>query len=208
MKNATRAMEPAGFFVLRTPLLPLETLTQLSEGLEAPAALDDPTRLRHAWSGDRARLRERLQALVRRPVIREAIFVASPDLDDAIGRWLSDPSNPRSEATERAVIKYVARMCSRATPFGLFAGSGVGTLGETTHLAVSPPAACRRHTRLDMDHLVALADSLARDPSLAAAARYTPNSSLYRCGDRWRFVETRLQGKSRSQHLVAVEDNA
>src|SRR5215468_11017874 len=158
------ALEPAGFFVLRTPLLPLDTLTQLSEGLEAPAALDDSTRMGHAWSRDRARLRERLQALVATPVIREAIFVASPDLDDAIGRWLSDPSHPRSEATERAVMKYVARMASRATPFGLFAGSGVGSVGGTTHLAVSAPASCRRHTRLDMDHLVALADALARDP--------------------------------------------
>src|SRR5262245_24708235 len=161
MKNATRAMEPAGFFVLRTPLLPLETLTQLSEGLEAPAALDDPTRLRHAWSGDRARLRERLQALVRTPVVREAIFVASPDLDDAIDRWLCGAAGPRSDAIERAVMKYVARMAARATPFGLFAGSGVGALGGTTSLAVSARAACRRHTRLDMDHLVALAGALA-----------------------------------------------
>src|SRR5690349_18893896 len=119
------AVEPAGFFVLRTPLLPLETLTRLSEGLEAAASLGDPIRLHDAWSRDRARLRERLQALVRTPVIREAIFIASPDLDDAISRWLSDPSHARSEATERAVMKYIARMASRSTPFGLFAGSGV-----------------------------------------------------------------------------------
>ena len=99
-------------------------------------------------------------------------------------------------------------MASRSTPFGLFAGSGVGTLGETTCLAVSARAACRRHTRLDMDYLVALADALARDPALAPVVRYTPNSSLYRSGDRWRFVETRMQDKNRSQHLVAVDDSA
>ncbi|HVQ15284.1 MAG TPA: lantibiotic dehydratase family protein, partial [Vicinamibacterales bacterium] len=72
---------------------------------------------------------------------------------------------------------------------------------------MSARAECRRHTRLDMDHLVALADALARDPLLAAAVGYMPNSSLYLSGDRWRFVETRLQGKKRSQHLVAVDDS-
>ena len=210
------ALEPADFFVLRTPLLPFETLTRLSENLEAPTALDDPTRLADAWSRDRARLRERLQALLRTPAIREAIFVASPDLDRAIERWLTDPADPRAEATERAVMRYVTRMASRATPFGLFAGSGVGASGETTHLAVSARAACRRHTRLDMDYLVALADALARDPALAPMVRYTPNSSLYRSGDRWRLVETRMQGKDsiaaprgrRRQRRAGVDDRA
>ncbi|HVQ16111.1 MAG TPA: lantibiotic dehydratase family protein, partial [Vicinamibacterales bacterium] len=198
-------MEPASFFVLRTPLLPLDTLTRLSEGLESPGALADPTRLPDAWSRDRARLGERLQALLREPAIREAIFLASPDLDRAIDRWLTDPRDPKAAATERAVMRYVTRMASRATPFGLFAGCGVGHLGATTHLAVSERTECRRHTRLDMDYLALLAEVLARDPSLAPVVRYTPNSGLYRSGDRWHLVETRMQDRDRSQHLVAVD---
>lgn len=201
------ALQPAGFFVLRTPLLPFDTLTRLSEHLDAPLALDDPGRLAEAWSGDRARLRERLQALLRAPAVREAIFVASPDLDQAIERWLADPADARGDATERAVMRYVTRMASRATPFGLFAGGGVGVVSESTRLPVSARAACRRHTRLDMDYLVALADALARDPALAPLVRYTPNSSLYRAGDRWRLVETRVQDKARTHHLVAVDDS-
>jgi thiopeptide-type bacteriocin biosynthesis protein len=148
-----------------------------------------------------------LQALLREPVIREAIFIASPDLDHAIERWLNDPGDPKAEATERAVLRYVTRMASRATPFGLFAGAGVGTLGETTRIVVSDRASCRRHTRLDMDYLALLTDTLARDPRLVTVVRYTPNSGLYRAGDRWRLVETRLQDRNRSQHLVAVDDS-
>ena len=200
-------VDPAGFFVLRTPLLPFDTLIRMSEDLEAPAAVDDPSRLPDAWSHDRARLRARLRARVREPAIREAIFVASPDLDRAIDRWLSGSDDDRAEATERAVMKYVTRMATRATPFGLFAGSGVGTLGATTCLAVSAQSSCRRHTRLDMNYLSELTDALARDPSLASVVRYTPNSSLYRSGDRWRFVESRMQDRNRSQHLVALDDS-
>jgi thiopeptide-type bacteriocin biosynthesis protein len=200
-------VEPASFFVVRTPLLPFETLTRLSEGLEAPETLAHPDRLPDAWSRDRARLGERLQALVRDPVIREAIFVASPDLDRAIDRWLIDPADAKADATERAVMRYVTRMASRATPFGLFAGSGIGTLAMATHLMASDRSACRRHTRLDMDYLALLTETLARDRSLAPVVRYVPNSSLYRLGGRWRFVETRMQERNRSQHLVAVDEN-
>lgn len=201
-------MEPSPFFVLRTPLLPFETLTRLGDGLEAPAALADPARLAVAWARDREQLRERLKALLQANAIRDAIFVASPDLDDAIERWLTDPADQRGDATERAVFKYVTRMSARATPFGMFAGTSVGKVGQTTHLAVRPRAECRRHTRLDMDYLVLLADALARDPAFAPAVLYTPNSSLYRSGDHWRYVETRMQGKTRSRHLVAVDDSA
>jgi thiopeptide-type bacteriocin biosynthesis protein len=201
-------VEPSGFFVLRTPLLPFATLPALSEGLEAPSVAGDPTRLRDAWWRDLARIRQRLRTLVRTPVVREAVFVASPALDGALDDWLSGPDHGGPVATDRAVLKYVARMAARATPFGLFAGCGLGVVGGATRLNLAPRAACRRHTRLDMEYLVLLADLLARDPSLAAAIRYTPNSSLYRIGDRWRYVETRWQGRDRSQHLVAIEDTA
>lgn len=63
------------------------------------------------------------------PAIDEAIFVASPDLDAAIDRWLQTPTGRRADATEQALLRYVTRMAARATPFGLLAGSGVGTVG-------------------------------------------------------------------------------
>ena len=197
----------AGFFVLRTPLLPLSAAIALSDGLEAPRAIDCPALLEGALSRDRALVRARLRACVETPAIREAIFVASPDLDQAIDHWLRTPESDRGAAAERSLMRYVVRMAARATPFGLFAGSAVGTIGQTTQLAVGSQADCRRHTRLDMDYLVLLAEGLAREPTLTPAIRYTPNSSLYRSADRWRYVETRLQGKSRSHHLVALDDS-
>lgn len=199
-------VSPADFFVLRTPLLPFDTLQQLSDRLTAPGVpQDDQAALAFAVADDRACVGRRLRALVEAPVVREAIGVASPDLRDALDRWDVD-SPERVAATERAVMKYVTRMASRATPFGLFASCGVGAIAAHTELVVAPRHDVRRHTRLDMDYLVLLAETLARDPAPAAAITYSPNSSLYRLGDRWRYVETRWQGKQRSQHLVAVDD--
>ena len=200
-------MLPAGFFVLRTPLLPFDTLVALSSELEAPIAADDMAALREAFDRDRMRVRTRLRTLVQIPAIREALFIASPDLDRAIDQWLSNPEGERAAATERALLRYVIRMSARPTPFGLFAGVGVGMLADSTRLFVCSREESRRHTRLDMEYLVGLADALARDPAFALVVQYTPNTSLYRTADRWRYVETRITNNIRSHHLVAVDDS-
>ena len=198
---------PSGFFALRTPLLPRDELTAWSEGLEAEAALDDPTRLEDALAEDRVRLRGRLRALVSRPTIRDALFVASPDLDESLDVWIRDPDSERGRRIERALVRYFSRMSGRPTPFGLLAGTSVGTIGDRTQLVVEGRETYRRRSRLDMDYLSALADAIARDPALRKSFLVRPNSSLYRAAGRFHYVEARLDGKDRTHHLVAVEDS-
>jgi len=178
------------FFVLRTPLLPYDDLATPSAGPRAPAALDgDDAGLASALEEDRARLRARLAALVERPEVREALFIASPDLDRGLEEWRRDPDGRRGRRAEHALVRYVARMATRSTPFGLFAGCAVGEIGEETRLAVPPRARYRRHTRLDMDYLCALIAALERDPAMRGALRYRRSSGLYRLAGRLRWVE-------------------
>lgn len=201
------AFTPSGFFAFRTPLLPFDELLRWSAGLLAPAVDQETAPIEAALHMDHTLLRASLQALLERPAIREAIFVASPDLDDGVQRWLRDPANPKGAKVERSLVRYLARMTSRATPFGLFAGCSVGQIGAATHLPVPEQGTYQRHTRLDMDYLFALADALGHDQNLRSALIYRPNSSLYRAAGRLRYAEARLQGKQRSYHLVAVEEN-
>ena len=113
---------PSGFFALRTPLLPFDELLAWGKELQAPAALTDPTRLEAALAADRARLRQHLRAAIERPEVREALFVASPDLEERLPVWLREPDGEAGQKMERALVRYFARMAGRATPFGLFAG--------------------------------------------------------------------------------------
>jgi thiopeptide-type bacteriocin biosynthesis protein len=195
------------FFVLRTPLLPFETIARLGEGLTAPAAIDDPERLAQALDRDRSCLRAALRDLAAVPAIRDAIFVASPDLDAAVDVWLADPGAPRARSVERSLVRYLTRMSARPTPFGLFASTAVGAIGEGTGLEIASPGECRRHTRLDMEYLTALSEALSRDESTSARLQFRPNSTLYRAADRWRYVESRVEDKARTHHLVAVDDS-
>ena len=190
MTRGPTGYRPASRFVLRTPALPFDVLP------------------RWGAAGDETRARDELRRWIVDPAIREAVFVASPDLDAAVAAWLERPDAPDARSVERALVRYLSRMAGRATPFGLFAGvavGAVGAVGAATELRVPPCAERRRRTRLDSDYLFEACAELARVPALREALRYTPSSSLYVAGGRLRYAEARVTGGARVYHLVAVE---
>jgi lantibiotic biosynthesis protein len=203
--SAGRRYSPSGFFVLRTPLLPFEEIAAWSEGLEAVGALGDASRLQAALERDRTRLRDRLMAAVTRPELRDAIFVASPSVDEALDIWQKEPDSRQGRKVEPALVAYFCRAAARATPFGLFAGSTTGTVDAQTRLDLQARERYRRHTRLDMDYLWALADTVERDPQLRALFLHRPNSGLYETAGRLRLAEVRQTATGRSYHLVAFD---
>ncbi len=192
-----------GFFGLRTPLLPVDELWRFSDGLEAPAALGDPARLEAAVRADRERLRARLRALIERPEVREALFVASAELDAALERWRADPDGRRGRRVEAALVRYLARMTTRATPVGLLAGSSLGTIGPATRLHLEARDRYRRRTRVAVECLRRIAASLARDPAVRATLAYHPNPTAYRAAGRIRYFES----GAGTRELVSVEED-
>ncbi|HEX8953586.1 MAG TPA: lantibiotic dehydratase, partial [Polyangia bacterium] len=160
MSSDAPELGAAPFFVLRTALLPFDEWHAFAAGMTAPhAAAAD---LEAALAADRELARARLRALVARPEVREALFIASPSLDESIDLWIAAPESERGLKAERSLLRYFARMCGRSTPFGLFAGCALGRVdGGATRLELAARTHYRRHTRLDMDYLFALAEALA-----------------------------------------------
>ena len=88
--------------------------------------------------------------------IQEAIFLASPDLYQEFKKWLNNQLSPeKNEKMSDAVLKYLSRMSSRCTPFGLFAGTAIGEVSSQTTIELQSKNNNNRHTRLDMNYLVA-----------------------------------------------------
>jgi thiopeptide-type bacteriocin biosynthesis protein len=199
----TAAFRDDGFIAIRTPLLPLDVLVEWSQGLKALGAR--PEEREAALAEDRALLRQRLRAHVADPVVREALFIASPSLDESLPAWLERPDSEAGLKVEHTLVRYLARMAGRATPFGLFAGHAVGSLGEGAALRMRGRSGIRRHTRLDMDYVSALVAHVCRSPEAVRELRYVPNSSIYRAGGQLRYLESRQNNRERSYHLVAVE---
>jgi len=168
--------EPSGFVVFRSSLLPFDAFSE--------------------WG------REDLRAWLAKPEVREAIFLASPSLDESLEHWEKDPDSERGEKVEHSLVKYFSRMTARATPFGLFAGITPGAFGEKTELRLDERARARRTTRLDGELLASLAQKLATD--LARELRFEPNSSLYKAAGRLRFAASRKTELGRSYDLLAI----
>src|SRR5512140_2673141 len=143
---------PSGFFALRTPLLAFEEFLALGADLRGAATpSEDKERLAEALAADAARQRERLTEILGRPEVLEALFIASPSLEESLGIWRESPDSERGQKVERGLLRYVSRMAARPTPFGLFAGCSVGRGAASTRLAQAPKDTSRRHSRLDMD---------------------------------------------------------
>ena len=184
---------PAGFFLLRTPALPWDVIQRWCDGLEATHALSQGGELDAALAQDTMVLRMRLREIVKRPDVRSALYVASPGLHARLESWLEGVETEAALGVEPAIVRYVMRMAGRATPFGLFAGCTLGIEAGQTRLSVPDVAAHKRHTRLNLDWIFALAFRLSQKQEFREHLRYRTNSTLYRVGARLRYHSVRLE---------------
>jgi thiopeptide-type bacteriocin biosynthesis protein len=203
--TTTTVLTPGRFIAFRTPLLPIEELLRFSEGARAASA--DPGDISAALKEDRARQRAFLQEKLKDPLIRDALFIASPSLEESLNFWIEKPEGERGAKVEKSLVRYFQRMAGRSTPYGIFAGCSVGTTSDETRLLLSSRDKYRRHTRLDMHYLCALTDVLSADKEFRKGSLYTLNTSIYLSAGKLRYIESRLeqQSRERSYHLVSVE---
>src|SRR5689334_22610044 len=130
---------PLDFVLERTPLLPIEAYTALTPSLDQ----DTPAADLPAY-------------LLQDPRVRRALAVGSGALWDALEHRERAGLTPRDTARLQSKLRrYVIRMATRPTPYGLFAGVALGRWGPQTDLAVAH-AGSPAHTRPDMAWLLTL----------------------------------------------------
>jgi len=178
--------QPFPSLVFRSPFFPLNLLTE--------------------WLVELDKSPDYLKEIIIRSDIQEAIFLASPVLYGEIFKYLEDRLKPKDrDKFFLSVLKYLSRMATRCTPFGLFAGCSVGQVAAHTDIRLPDYEHYSRHTRLDMNWLCALAQDIVKREELKHRLLYFPNNSSYVVGDMLRYVSYRYQNGSRQHNIVAVK---
>lgn len=144
-----------------------------------------------------------LQQLLDQPWAKESLFLASPGL---LTKWINAISgdDELTAPVGKALWRYVFRSYSRSTPFGLFAGLGIGLIEFQSRLTfgVSPWKAV---SRPDITLLLDLITILTNDSSSHPQLSYRLNNSLYVVGNSYRFSEQIGQGDTADIVLSSVD---
>lgn len=147
---------------------------------------------------------EFLKQLLHNPTFSEALYLASPVLFQEAINWkegrITDPK--KLQKIPISIGKYYLRMCSRCTPFGLFAGCGVVDWGDETDIEISFNH--KRKTRLDMHFAGAMAQKLSEIHEIKFSLKFFPNSSVYRVGEEIRYIEYSYVEGQRKHQISAI----
>jgi len=178
---------PYAFFdtyCVRTPIFPLIKFLDL---ISDPGSID-----------------AKIEKIWKEPVVQESIFLASPELHEEINKWRIQNLTDTNEIKRitSSLLKYISRMSSRCTPFGLFAGCSVGSFGQQTSMTLEVMDEYHRQTRFDMNFLVAFSQYLSKEEQFAAQLRWFTNNSLYKIGDQYRYVEYKYNQRNRREHAL------
>ncbi|ASS74688.1 hypothetical protein CIG75_06680 [Tumebacillus algifaecis] len=184
---------PLDFFMLRSPVLPLESFQELF-----PADVDQVDDLR---ADGIAKLAE----LAQQPLIREAIAVASPSLLDSLHN-ITNISNPRKQdQAVKGFLRYLLRMMSRPTPFGLFSGVASGTFAETSNLTLHPTSQHHKRARPDMEWLLKVIELLEAQTDVVLQLQMHINPMIFLSGTRAKLPYVTRYGQRDAQGRITMD---
>jgi hypothetical protein len=170
-------------YILRTPLFPISFYLDLLKNYNY----------------------EKTISIYKNALVKEALNLASSELVDELNKWESFKGhsfNKKKLALEFTLLRYIARMSSRCTPFGLFAGCSVGKMDAHSNIILHLPEKHKRFTQFDMQFWVGLLQNITKREKPILNLKYFSNSSIYELGDFYRYIEYKYI-KSKREHSIA-----
>jgi thiopeptide-type bacteriocin biosynthesis protein len=150
-----RLYQPLGWMVVRAPLLPIERYPSASAAGTKPEELAD--------------------LAAEDPQVRRALAVGSTNLLQALDR---PRAGVKAAARRQAkLLRYLIRMSTRPTPYGLFAGVALGRWGPVTDLELNREP--RSRSRPDMAWLLGLVLELESRPEVRQGLRLLAHPSAW-----------------------------
>lgn len=162
----TGLYEPFDFIVVRTPCLPVEFYLDLNRRLCETTGKETDQIVREVVTSSHG--------------VELAIAVGSRSLWDALFRHRT---GRRAGLRWRALLRYLVRMSTRPTPFGMFSAVGLADLSDRTDLRLADEPFFHR-TRPDMGWLLRLAERIESSSEVREALSFFTNPAVRIFSDR------------------------
>ncbi|MGI8855725.1 MAG: lantibiotic dehydratase [Thermomicrobiales bacterium] len=207
MTSAHSLFEPTNYAMIRVPLLPVNALAGWLEmsargrATSSGTALCDPEDAQaHGVDTTNAWLCEKLGD----PLIQEAILVGSPDLFQSIERWKREPESKKGRHARANLLRYLIRLMTRPTPFGLFAGVGLAHAGSRMDIRIGQPEYNGKRTRPDMQWLLYYVHELEQRPEVASHLQFFTNPVSFASGGRLYFPYLDSYGQAETEKVASL----
>jgi thiopeptide-type bacteriocin biosynthesis protein len=168
--------KPLEQIVVRVPLLPIEFYLKLAAENHADyAGLDDK--------------------------IKYAVMVGSQTLSASLERKPAKEKDRQKDQSK--LLRYLIRMSSRCTPYGLFAGVAMATTGDETNISLSD-VHLQTCTRPDMDWLLRFVNKMEQREEVLRHLHISANPTVFLCGERLYLQERLSAGKADVEPRVSI----
>ncbi|MEK4197960.1 lantibiotic dehydratase [Cytobacillus sp. FSL K6-0265] len=158
----SRLYQAMDFFMLRTPLLPSYNYNQLNT--------NDLYRVLCSYTDNL--------------VIKEALLLASPSLYDSLEYLYRNPEEKKTKQLMSSLYRYINRMSTRPTPFGLFSGVTTGEFSQYTQINIGDVKKHKKRSRPDMEWLLKLIFTIELDKLLIDEIKVSKNNLVTKVGAR------------------------
>lgn len=147
-----------------------------------------------------------LKEVFKNKVFNEALYLASPELHHQALKWCGGgiTDDKKRQRIELSILKYITRICTRCTPFGLFASCSTGNFDIETNIKLEEIDLFKRFTRFDMTFLSVLLQELLKNKEIRKNLLFYQNTSLYKIGNQFRYVEYSLKKDQREYSLEGI----
>lgn len=149
-------------FMLRTPVWPVDKFRQLQSAGGLQTSLSN----------------------VMDAHLLESIANASPALYKDLQYLEGDLTQRKTQQVITSVFKYISRMITRPTPFGLFSGVTVGELGNETEIQLLSTDQHQKRARPDMEWLLTIVEKLEDMTEGLQYVKVYASPLIYRGGGR------------------------
>ncbi|UXU51223.1 lantibiotic dehydratase [Staphylococcus arlettae] len=131
---------PSNLYMLRTPLFSIETYKH------------------HLNSND-----INYNLLLKNGIIKESIMTTTYNLYKSISKIDFEKNNKKARNAKESILKYLIRMSTRSTPYGMLSGVALGEFTENNNIKIKDPSCHKKDVKVDGQWLYQLVHHLESD---------------------------------------------